>query len=133
MIGSAVKSDRVRKSAGRVLIAEMLVVGGAGLATVLIPETIADWLGRSDVDVARLVGIGLLVYALLLGGHVMKRGASRWSLSLSVAVNIAWVIAAAAALIDVLPGFEGASALLLIAQGALVGLFAMWQVRLIRA
>lgn len=133
MIGSTLRSDRRRRSAGRLLIADAVVVGLAGLATAAFAATVAAWLGRGDVDLVRAGGGVLLIYALLFGGHVMKRGASRWSLGFSVLVNTVWVAASAAALLDVLPGFEDARPLLVIAQGALVGLFAVWQARAIRA
>lgn len=127
------KRDRIRATAGRLLLADALVVTLAGLFGIVAHGSIAGWLGLSDEDDVRLAAIAVAVYGLLLGGHVLYRGAARWLLAVVCALNTLWVLLSVAVLLNFVPGFEDARWLPVIAQGAIVGLFAIGQARLIRA
>jgi hypothetical protein len=127
------KRDRIRAAAARFLLADAFVVILAGLFTLVAPGSIAGWLGLSGDGDVRLAAIGIVVYGVLLAGHVLYRGASRWLLVVVGALNALWVLLSAAVLLNLVPGFEDARWIPVIAQGAIVGLFAIGQARLVRA
>ena len=132
MIGRVARADRLRAAAGRWLVTDAVVVGLAGMAVVVSPATVADWLGRVDRMEIRLGGVALIVYGLLLAGHVLKRGASLWSLGFIGLLNTLWVVVSVGIVLDRFPGLTDADWQPVVAQAALVALFALVELRLLR-
>jgi hypothetical protein len=132
LVGRVARADRLRTAAGRWLVTDAIVVGLAGTAVAVEPGTVAGWLGREDPLEIRFAGVGLIVYALLLAGHVLKRGASKWSLGFIALLNVVWVVVSVGILLDRFPGLTGAQWQPVAAQGAVVALFALAEVRLLR-
>jgi hypothetical protein len=132
LIGRVARADRLRAAAGRWLVTDAIVVGLAGAAVVVDPGTVAGWLGREDPLEIRFAGVGLIVYALLLAGHILKRGASKWSLGFIALLNLLWVVVSIGILLDRFPGLTGAQWEPVVAQGVVVALFALVELRLLR-
>jgi len=132
MIGRVSRADRVRASAGRWLVFDAVVVGLAGVVVAMLPGQVGEWLGREDAVAIRLGGVALVVYGFLLAGHILKRGASRWSLGFIALLNVLWVLASVGVVFDRLPGVVGADWRPVTAQAIVVAIFALAEVRLLR-
>ncbi|MDY7099990.1 MAG: hypothetical protein S0880_02270 [Actinomycetota bacterium] len=121
-------TDRAERRLRTVLVANAITSGVAGLAGLVAADFWADTLGIDAVGVVRLVGLGLVLFAIDVAvvSRLGRDRLHRWTPAVSAA-DAAWVLATVAVLVAGV--LEPAGVVLAVVVGLAVadfGLVQMW-------
>lgn len=99
----------------------------SGSLMLLNPSFIGGWLGVQAPALLRVIGLGLVAFAIYLAHQAVQRRAATWRALLASLADFAWVVGTLVLLTIRPRAFSPEGNLLVIAIAAVVGGFGAWQ------